>query len=103
MPFTLRNIKEDLEDVTQVRRARNIEFRAATSARARESRPSASSAFPPGYRFPSAARRRQEEVYMVLRGSGGSKSTRSSTQDRTRYASARHVAARGRAETWMTS
>ena len=72
MPFTRRNIKRDVEDIgSKFDGAPDLEFRAATAAL--ELRESALSyqRVPPGYRFPYGhTHRKQEEVYVVLRGSG---------------------------------
>ena len=75
MPFTLRNLKADLEDVEDpgFDGAPDLEFRLATDALELEqsglSYPGAPS--PPGYRFPYGhTHKTQEEVFVVLRGSG---------------------------------
>ena len=72
MPFTLRNIKQDLEDVgPKFEGAPDLEFRAATSALELESSALSYQYVPPGYRFPYGhTHERQEEVYVVVRGSG---------------------------------
>lgn len=72
MPFTLRNIKQDLEDLgSRFDGAPDLEFRAATKAlELRESALSYQSV-PAGYRFPYGhTHKTQEEVYVVVRGSG---------------------------------
>ena len=72
MPFTLKNIKQDLEDIGSLfNGAPDLEFRAATKPL--ELRESALSyqRVPPGVRFPYGhSHETQEEVYVVVRGSG---------------------------------
>ncbi len=72
MPFTLRNLKEDLEDLgSRFEGAPDLEFRAATKALALEKSALSYQRVPPGYRFPYGhTHKTQEEVYVVLRGSG---------------------------------
>ena len=72
MPFTIRNIKDDLEDVGhRFDGAPDLEFRAATKALELERSALSYQRVPPGYRFPYGhAHVTQEEVYVVLRGSG---------------------------------
>ena len=72
MPFTLRNIKEDLEDIgPRFDGAPDLEFRSATEALELEESGLAYQRVPPGCRFPYGhTHRKQEEVYVVLRGSG---------------------------------
>ena len=72
MPFTLRNIKEDLEDIgSKFDGAPDLEFRAATKALDLEKSALSYQRVPPGYRFPYGhTHEKQEEVYVVLRGSG---------------------------------
>ncbi|TML55640.1 MAG: cupin domain-containing protein [Actinobacteria bacterium] len=72
VPFTLRNIKEDLEDIGSVfDGAPDLEFRAATAALELEQSGLSYQRIPPGYRFPYGhTHKRQEEVYVVVRGSG---------------------------------
>ena len=72
MPFTLRNIKQDLEDVgPKFDGAPDLEFRAATGALELESSALSYQFVPPGYRFPYGhTHEQQEEVYVVVRGSG---------------------------------
>src|SRR5204862_2073669 len=72
VPFTLSNIKEDLEDLgSRFDGAPDLEFRAATQALELEQSGLSYQRVPPGYRFPYGhTHRKQEEVYVVLRGSG---------------------------------
>ena len=72
MPFTLRNIKEDLEDVgPNFGGAPDLEFRAATAVLELEESGLSYQRVPPGYRFPFGhTHQRQEEVYVVVGGSG---------------------------------
>ena len=72
MPFTLRNIKEDLEDIgSRFDAAPELEFRAATGALELEQSGLSYQSVPPGCRFPYGhTHKKQEEVYVVLRGSG---------------------------------
>ena len=72
MPFTLRNLKEDLEDVgSNFDGAPDLEFRLATKALELEQSGLSYQRIPPGYRFPYGhTHKEQEEVYVVVRGSG---------------------------------
>src|SRR5690348_18334843 len=72
MPFTLRNLKADLEDVgPRFEGAPDLEFRAATAALELAQSGLSYQRIPPGYRFPYGhTHRKQEEVYVVVRGSG---------------------------------
>jgi mannose-6-phosphate isomerase-like protein (cupin superfamily) len=72
MPFTLTNIKADLEDIGSVfDGAPDLEFRAATKALHLEQSGLTYQRVPPGYRFPYGhTHKTQEEVYVVIRGSG---------------------------------
>ncbi len=72
MPFTLRNIKEDLEDIgSAFGGAPDLEFRAATKPLELEQCASSYQRLPPGYLFPYGhTHKTREEVYVVLRGSG---------------------------------
>ena len=72
MAFTLRNIKGDLEDVgSNFDGARDLEFRLATAALELKQSGLGYQRIPPGYRFPYGhTHKQQEEVYVVLRGSG---------------------------------
>ena len=70
MPFTLRNLKQDLEDVgSNFNGARDLEFRLATDALELEQSGLCYQRIPPGYRFPSGhTHKTQEEVYVAVRG-----------------------------------
>jgi mannose-6-phosphate isomerase-like protein (cupin superfamily) len=70
--FTLRNINEDLEDIGPVfDGAPGLEFRAATRPLELEESALSYQRVPPGCRFPYGhTHRTQEEVYVVLYGSG---------------------------------
>src|SRR5215203_2807844 len=72
VPFTLRNLKEDLEDVgSNFDGPPDLEFRLATEALELEQSGLSYQRVPPGYRFPYGhTHKTQEEVYVVLRGSG---------------------------------
>ena len=72
MPFTRRNLRKDLEDVgPRFDGAPDLEFRAATAALGLEESGLSYQRIPPGYRFPYGhTHTKQEEVYVVLRGSG---------------------------------
>ena len=72
MPFTLRNIRRDLDDIgSRFDGAPDLEFRAATKALELEKSSVSYQRIPPGYRFPYGHTHvKQEEVYVVLRGSG---------------------------------
>ena len=71
-PFTLLNLKEDPEDVgSRFDGAPDLEFRLATDALELERSGLSYQRVPPGYRFPYGhTHRTQEEVYVVVRGSG---------------------------------
>jgi mannose-6-phosphate isomerase-like protein (cupin superfamily) len=72
VPFTLRNIKGDLEDIGPVFGGPpGLEFRAATKALELEESALSHQRVPPGCRFPFGhTHQTQEEVYVVVRGSG---------------------------------
>jgi mannose-6-phosphate isomerase-like protein (cupin superfamily) len=72
VPFTLRNIEEDLEDIgSMFDGAPDLGFRAATKALELEKSALSYQRVPPGYRFPYGhTHKTREEVYVVLRGSG---------------------------------
>ena len=70
--FTLRNLREDLEDVGPgFGGSPDLEFRLATKALELQESGLSYQRVPPGYRFPFGhTHRKQEEVYVVVRGSG---------------------------------
>ncbi len=72
MPFTLKNLKEDLLDVgSNFDGAPDLEFRLATQALELEHSGLGYQRIPPDYRFPYGhTHKRQEEIYLVLKGSG---------------------------------
>jgi mannose-6-phosphate isomerase-like protein (cupin superfamily) len=72
VPFTLRNIKDDLEDIGhKFDGAPDLEFRAATAALELEQSGLSYQRLPPGYRFPFGhTHRKQEEIYVVVHGGG---------------------------------
>jgi len=72
VPFTLQNIKADLEDIgSRFDGAPDLEFRAATKPLGLEQSALSYQRVPPGYRFPYGHTHvTQEEVYVVIRGSG---------------------------------
>ena len=72
MPFTLRNLRGDLEDVgSNFDGAPDLEFRPASRALGLDRSGLSYQRIPPGYRFPHGhTHERQEEVYVVVRGSG---------------------------------
>ena len=72
MPFTRRNLKEDLEDLgSNFDGAPDLEFRHASKALGLERCGLSYQRIPPAYRFPYGHTHvKQEEVYVVLRGSG---------------------------------
>ncbi len=72
MPFTHGNLKQDLEDVgSNFAGAPDLEFRMATQALELEQSGLSYQRVPPGHRFPYGhTHRQQEEVYVVVRGSG---------------------------------
>jgi mannose-6-phosphate isomerase-like protein (cupin superfamily) len=72
VPFGLRNIKQDLEDVgSNFDGAPDLEFRLATTALGLEKSGLGYQLIPPDYRFPYGhTHKEQEEVYVVLGGSG---------------------------------
>ncbi len=71
-PFTLRNLKDDLEDIGhRFDGAPDLEFRAATKPLELERAALSYQRVPPGVRFPYGhTHETQEEVYVVLSGSG---------------------------------
>jgi len=72
VPFTRRNLKGDLEDVgSNFDGAPDLEFRLATKALELEQSGLGYQRIPPNYRFPYGhTHKRQEEVYVVVGGSG---------------------------------
>ncbi len=72
MPFTLKNLKEGLEDIgAAFDGAPDLEFRAATTALELEKSGLTYQRIPPDYRFPYGhTHKTQEEVYVVISGSG---------------------------------
>ena len=72
MPYTLTNIRADMEDLgPKFDGAPGLEFRAATKALQLEKSAVSYQRIPPGYRFPYGhTHATQEEVYVVVRGSG---------------------------------
>lgn len=72
VPFIRRNLKEDLEDLgSRFDGSPDLEFRLATEALELEQSGLSYQRVPPGYRFPYGhTHETQEEVYIVLRGSG---------------------------------
>jgi mannose-6-phosphate isomerase-like protein (cupin superfamily) len=72
VPFTLKNLKADLDDVgSNFDGAPDLEFRLASDALELEHSGLSYQRVPPGYRFPYGhTHRTQEEVYVVVRGSG---------------------------------
>ena len=72
MPFTHKNLKQDLEDVgSNFDGSPDLEFRLATKALELEQSGLGYQRVPPNYRFPYGhTHEKQEEVYVVLGGSG---------------------------------
>ena len=72
MRFSHENLKQDLEDVgSNFDGAPDLEFRLATDALELEQCGLSYQRIPPGYRFPYGhTHTEQEEVYVVVRGSG---------------------------------
>jgi len=72
MPFTHRNLKTDLDDVgSNFDGPPDLEFRMATHALELEESGLTYQRVPPGYRFPYGhTHKTQEEVYVVVGGSG---------------------------------
>jgi mannose-6-phosphate isomerase-like protein (cupin superfamily) len=72
VPFTLTNIRKDLEDLgSNFAGHPDLEFRTATAALELEQSALSYQRIPPGYRFPYGhTHQTQEEVYVVVRGSG---------------------------------
>jgi mannose-6-phosphate isomerase-like protein (cupin superfamily) len=72
VPFTHRNLKQDLQDVgSNFDGAPGLEFHLATDALELEQSGLSHQRIPSGYRFPYGhTHTTQEEVYVVVRGSG---------------------------------
>jgi hypothetical protein len=72
VPFTLRNLREDLEDLgSNFDGSPDLEFRHASKALELEQCGLSYQRIPPDYRFPYGhTHKEQEEVYVVVRGSG---------------------------------
>jgi mannose-6-phosphate isomerase-like protein (cupin superfamily) len=72
MPFTLKNLREDLADVgSNFDGAPGLEFRMASQALELEQSGLSYQRIPPGARFPYGhTHKAQEEVYVVVGGSG---------------------------------
>ncbi len=72
MPFSLNNLKHDVKDVGfSFDGAPELEFRLATDALQLEHSGLGYQRIPPSYRFPYGhTHKEQEEVYIVVRGSG---------------------------------
>src|SRR3954467_2655889 len=72
MTFAVKNLRGDLDDLgSNFDGAPELEFRAATKALGLESSALSYQRVPPGYRFPYGhTHQKQEEVYVVVSGSG---------------------------------
>jgi mannose-6-phosphate isomerase-like protein (cupin superfamily) len=72
MPFTRKNLKRDLDDLgSNFDGSPDLEFRAATKALGLERSGLTYQRVPPDYRFPYGhTHLTQEEIYVVVRGSG---------------------------------
>ena len=72
MPFTLKNLKQDLQDLgSNFDGAPGLEFRHASAALGLEQSGLSYQRIPPGHRFPYGhTHKEQEEVYVVVGGSG---------------------------------
>ena len=72
MPFTRRNLRDDLDDLgPQFNGPAGLEFRAAGESLGLERSGLSYQRIPPGRRFPFGhTHREQEEVYVVVRGGG---------------------------------
>jgi len=72
VPFSVRNLKTDLDDLgSNFDGAPGLEFRAATGPLGLERSALTYQRVPPGHRFPYGhTHKTQEEVYVVVRGSG---------------------------------
>ena len=72
MPFTLKNLREDVADVgSNFDGPPDLEFRLASKALGLERSGLSFQRIPPGYRFPIGhTHKKQEEVFVVVGGSG---------------------------------
>jgi len=72
VPFTRKNLKDDLEDIgSNFDGAPGLEFRAASKALELERSGLSYQRIPPDYRFPYGhTHAQQEELYVMVRGSG---------------------------------
>jgi len=72
MTFAVKNLRGDLDDLgSNFDGSPELEFRAATKALGLEKSALTYQRVPPGYRFPYGhTHKTQEEVYVVVRGSG---------------------------------
>jgi mannose-6-phosphate isomerase-like protein (cupin superfamily) len=72
MPFTRKNLKRDLDDLgSNFDGSPDLEFRAGTKALGLERSGLTYQQVPPDYRFPYGhTHETQEEIYVVVRGSG---------------------------------
>ena len=72
MPFTHKNLKEDVEDIgSAFDGPPDLEFHAATKPLELQESALSHQRVPPGYRFPYGhSHATQEEVYVAVRGSG---------------------------------
>jgi mannose-6-phosphate isomerase-like protein (cupin superfamily) len=72
MPFTLKNLRDDLDDVgSNFDGAPGLEFRLAGAALGLEQSGLSYQRVPPGHRFPYGhTHKEQEEVFVVVGGSG---------------------------------
>ena len=72
MPFTLTNLRDGVEDLgTNFGGAPDLEFRHASTALGLEQSGLSYQRIPPGYRFPYGhTHKAQEELYVIVRGSG---------------------------------
>jgi len=72
VPYTLQNLTADLEDLgSNFGGAPDLEFRHATGPLGLEQSGLSYQRIPPNYRFPYGhTHKKQEEVYVVVRGSG---------------------------------
>jgi mannose-6-phosphate isomerase-like protein (cupin superfamily) len=72
VPFTRKNLKRDLDDLgSNFDGSPDLEFRAATAALGLERSGLTYQRVPPDYRFPFGhTHETQEEIYVVVRGSG---------------------------------